>query len=86
MCSKPFASSSSPGDAIRALDKREYVVLLMDLNYTRDTTSGQEDFELLHKVQELDPMLPVVVMTAWGSVKLAVEAMRRGARDVLTKP
>ncbi len=77
---------SSPGDAIRALDKREYDVLLMDLNYTRDTTSGQEGLELLNKVQELDPMLPVVVMTAWGSVKLAVEAMRRGARDFLTKP
>ena len=58
----------------------------MDLNYTRDTTSGQEGLELLNKVQELDPMLPVVVMTAWGSVKLAVEAMRRGARDFLTKP
>lgn len=77
---------SSPGDAIRALDKREYDVLLMDLNYTRDTTSGQEGLELLNKVQELDPMLPVVVMTAWGSVKLAVEAMRHGARDFLTKP
>ena len=77
---------SSPGDAIRALDKREYDVLLMDLNYTRDTTSGQEGLELLNKVQELDPMLPIVVMTAWGSVKLAVEAMRRGARDFLTKP
>lgn len=77
---------SSPGDAILALDKREYDVLLMDLNYTRDTTSGQEGLELLNKVQELDPMLPVVVMTAWGSVKLAVEAMRHGARDFLTKP
>ena len=64
----------------------QYDVLLMDLNYTRDTTSGQEGLELLNKVQELDPMLPVVVMTAWGSVKLAVEAMRRGARDFLTKP
>ena len=58
----------------------------MDLNYTRDTTSGQEGMDLLNKVQELDPMLPVVVMTAWGSVKIAVEAMRRGARDFLTKP
>lgn len=77
---------SSPGDALRALDKREYDVLLMDLNYTRDTTSGQEGLDLLIKVQELDSMLPVVVMTAWGSVKLAVEAMRRGARDFLTKP
>lgn len=77
---------SSPEDAVRALEKREYDVLLMDLNYTRDTTSGQEGLDLLNKVQELDPMLPVVVMTAWGSVKIAVEAMRRGARDFLTKP
>jgi DNA-binding NtrC family response regulator len=77
---------SSPDDAIRALEKREYDALLMDLNYTRDTTSGQEGLELLSKVQELDAMLPVIVMTAWGTVNLAVEAMRRGARDFLTKP
>jgi DNA-binding NtrC family response regulator len=77
---------SSPQDAIRSLEKREYDALLMDLNYTRDTTSGQEGLELLTRVQEIDPMLPVVVMTAWGSVNLAVEAMRRGARDFLTKP
>jgi DNA-binding NtrC family response regulator len=77
---------SSPELVLRALEKREYDALLMDLNYTRDTTSGQEGLELLSKVQELDPMLPVIVMTAWGSVKLAVDAMRRGARDFLTKP
>jgi DNA-binding NtrC family response regulator len=77
---------SSPDLVVRALEKREYDALLMDLNYTRDTTSGQEGLELLSKVQELDPMLPVIVMTAWGSVKLAVDAMRRGARDFLTKP
>ncbi|WP_051670627.1 sigma-54-dependent transcriptional regulator [Bryobacter aggregatus] len=77
---------SSPDDVIRALEKREYDALLMDLNYTRDTTSGEEGLDLLNRVQENDPMLPVIVMTAWGSVKLAVEAMRRGARDFLTKP
>jgi DNA-binding NtrC family response regulator len=77
---------SSPQDAIRSLEKREYDAFLMDLNYTRDTTSGQEGLELLTRVQEIDPMLPVVVMTAWGSVNLAVEAMRGGARDFLTKP
>ena len=76
----------SPDDVIRALEKREYDALIMDLNYTRDTTSGQEGLDLLSKVQEIDPMLPVVVMTAWGTVNLAVEAMRRGARDFLTKP
>ena len=77
---------TSPEEVIRALEKREYDALLMDLNYTRDTTSGQEGLDLLSKVKELDPMLPLIVMTAWGSVKLAVEAMRRGARDFLTKP
>src|SRR5918911_4988481 len=60
--------------------------LLMDLNYTRDTTSGQEGLDLLPKLQALDPTLPVVVMTAWGSVESAVEAMRRGAWDYLEKP
>ncbi len=77
---------SSPADVIRALEKREYDVLLMDLNYTRDTTSGEEGLDLLNRVEEIDALLPVIVMTAWGSVKLAVEAMRRGARDFVTKP
>lgn len=76
----------SPEAVLRALEKREYDALLMDLNYSRDTTSGDEGMELLLKVQEADPLLPVIVMTAWGSVKLAVEAMRRGARDFVTKP
>ncbi len=76
----------SPDEVIRSLEKREYDTLIMDLNYTRDTTSGQEGLDLLSKVQEIDPILPVVVMTAWGTVNLAVEAMRRGACDFLTKP
>ena len=58
----------------------------MDLNYTRDTTSGQEGLDLLNRIQSLDSTLPVIVMTAWGSVELAVEAMRRGARDFIQKP
>jgi len=58
----------------------------MDLNYTRDTTSGQEGLDLLGQIQASDPALPVVVMTAWGSVELAVEAMRNGARDFVQKP
>ena len=58
----------------------------MDLNYTRDTTSGHEGLELLRQVLEIDSQLPVIVMTAWASVDLAVEAMRRGARDFITKP
>src|SRR3989449_9393916 len=58
----------------------------MDLNYARDTTSGAEGLDLLSRLQAIDPTLPVVVMTAWGSVDLAVEAMRRGARDFIQKP
>jgi FixJ family two-component response regulator len=58
----------------------------MDLNYTRDTTSGQEGLDLLSASVALDSTLPVIVMTAWGSVGLAVEAMRRGARDFIQKP
>jgi DNA-binding NtrC family response regulator len=77
---------TSPQAVLSALETREYDLLLMDLNYTRDTTSGQEGFELMTRVQQADPMLPVVVMTAWGSVDIAVEAMRRGARDFVQKP
>ena len=58
----------------------------MDLNYTRDTTSGQEGLDLLSKIQGIDNLVPVIVMTAWGTVELAVEAMRRGARDFIQKP
>jgi len=59
---------------------------LIDLNYARDTTSGSEGLDLLPRIQKIDPTLPVVVMTAWGSVDVAVEAMRRGARDFIQKP
>lgn len=77
---------SSPNAVIAALEIREFDCLLMDLNYTRDTTSGQEGLDLLGQLAAIDPALPVVVMTAWGSVDLAVEAMRRGARDFIQKP
>ena len=77
---------SSPAALMAALDAGDFDVLLMDLNYTRDTTSGREGLELLPRVQAVDPTLPVVVMTAWGSVDVAVEAMRRGARDFVQKP
>lgn len=77
---------SSPQEALRSLEKREYDLVLIDLNYTRDTTSGAEGLELLSKIQEIDGLIPVIVMTAWGSVQLAVDAMRRGARDFITKP
>jgi DNA-binding NtrC family response regulator len=77
---------TSPNAVLTALEQKEYDLLLMDLNYTRDTTSGQEGFELMTRVQQVDSMLPIVVMTAWGSVDVAVEAMRRGAKDFIQKP
>jgi DNA-binding NtrC family response regulator len=79
-------SATSPAGIISALEARDFDVVLMDLNYTRDTTSGQEGLDLLSRIQTIDSILPVIVMTAWGSVGLAVEAMRRGARDFIQKP
>ncbi len=78
--------ASSPAAIAAAIEARDFDVVLMDLNYTRDTTSGQEGLDLLARIQSIDSILPVVVMTAWGSVELAVEAMRRGARDFIQKP
>jgi sigma-B regulation protein RsbU (phosphoserine phosphatase) len=77
---------NSPKAVLERLHNREYDVLLMDLNYALDTTSGQEGLDLLASVIKLDRTLPVVVMTAWGSIKLAVEAMQRGAADFVEKP
>src|SRR5271156_6309836 len=77
---------ASPADALSAIQAREFDAVLMDLNYARDTPSGQEGLDLLSRIQMIDSTLPVVVMTAWGSVEVAVEAMRRGARDFLQKP
>ncbi|HEX8354596.1 MAG TPA: sigma-54 dependent transcriptional regulator, partial [Pyrinomonadaceae bacterium] len=77
---------ASPADAAEALTRQAFDVALIDLNYARDTTSGQEGLDLLARMRELDPTLPVVVMTAWGSVELAVEAMQRGASDFVQKP
>jgi DNA-binding NtrC family response regulator len=77
---------SSPAAVLKAIETRELDVALLDLNYARDTTSGSEGLDLLTKIHEKDPALPVIVMTAWGSVDLAVEAMRRGARDFVQKP
>ena len=69
-----------------ALQKKDFNLLMMDLNYTRDTTSGQEGLGVLPKIQEFDSTLPIVVMTAWATIDLAVEAMKRGARDFVPKP
>jgi DNA-binding NtrC family response regulator len=78
--------ATSPAGILSALESRDFDVALVDLNYTRDTTSGQEGLDLLPRILALDTLLPVVVMTAWGSVEVAVEAMRRGARDFIQKP
>jgi len=79
-------AAASPAEALSAIESREFDAVLMDLNYTRDTTSGQEGLDLLSRIQIVDSTLPVVVMTAWSSIEVAVEAMRRGARDFLQKP
>lgn len=79
-------TASSPAGVIHAVEVGDYDVALIDLNYTRDTTSGREGLDLLAVLQAHDAALPVVVMTAWGSVQGAVEAMRRGARDYIEKP
>ncbi len=77
---------TSLAGVFQALEKRDYALLLMDLNYTRDTTSGQEGLEVIPRIQAIDNTLPIVVMTAWATIDLAVEAMKRGARDFIPKP
>ncbi len=79
-------TATSPALALAALEKRDFDLALIDLNYARDTTSGREGLDLLERVRTLDPALPVLVMTAWGSVEGAVAAVRRGARDYVQKP
>jgi DNA-binding NtrC family response regulator len=79
-------TATSPAGVLSIAKEQDLDVVLMDLNYARDTTSGREGLELLQQIQALDGTLPVVVMTAWGSVESAVEAMRRGARDYVEKP
>jgi DNA-binding NtrC family response regulator len=77
---------NNPAAALEAIENREFDIMLMDLNYQRDTTSGQEGIDLLTRIQDIDNKLPIIAMTAWGSVELAVEAMRRGASDFIQKP
>jgi DNA-binding NtrC family response regulator len=79
-------TATSPAGILAALDSADFDAVLMDLNYARDTTSGREGLDLLAVIHGMDGTLPVVVMTAWGSVEGAVEAMRRGARDYVQKP
>lgn len=79
-------TASSPAAVVSAIESFDFDAVLMDLNYTRDTTSGREGFDLLERIQGIDAALPVIVITAWGSVEGAVEAIRRGARDYVEKP
>jgi DNA-binding NtrC family response regulator len=76
----------TPALLLESLRNDSFDGVLIDLNYTRDTTSGQEGMELVVRVKEIDPQLPVIVMTAWGNIDLAVDAMRRGASDFIQKP
>ncbi len=79
-------TAQSPAGAMAAAESGEYEAAIIDLNYARDTTSGQEGIELARKLHSLDPSLGIVAMTAWASIELAVEAMRQGARDFIQKP
>ncbi len=79
-------TAGSPAEILQAATSRDFDAVLMDLNYTRDTTSGREGLDLIARLRAVDETLPVVVMTAWASVDVAVEAMRRGARDFVEKP
>ncbi len=81
-----IVAAASPAGVLSSIEKHDFDAVLMDLNYTRDTTSGKEGMDLLSEIRALDSSLPVVVMTAWGSVEGAVEAMRLGARDYIEKP
>jgi DNA-binding NtrC family response regulator len=79
-------TAASPQAVLRALESQDFDAVLLDLNYARDTTSGREGLDLLERTRTIDPLMPVVVMTAYGSIEGAVEAMRRGARDYVEKP
>ncbi len=79
-------TAGSPAEALRELGGESFDAALVDMNYTRDTTSGAEGLELIRGALALDPELPVIALTAWGNIELAVEAMRAGARDFIPKP
>ena len=79
-------TAASPNAIVSSVSTSDFDTLLMDMNYTRDTTGGVEGLDLLGRIQRLDATLPVIVMTAWGSIEGAVEAVRRGARDYIEKP
>ncbi len=78
--------ASSPALVLEVLASEQVDGVLIDLNYTRDTTSGREGLDLVEAIHQHDSQLPIIVMTAWANIDLAVEAMRRGARDFIQKP
>ncbi len=77
---------STPGDAYTQIQNQSFQLALIDLNYREDTTSGKEGLELISSIREVDKELPIIVMTGWGTVNVAVEAMKRGAMDFIEKP
>ena len=79
-------TARSAADIIRKVENQEFDIALIDMNYTRDTTSGAEGLELVSKIKSIDPDLPILVMTAWATVDIAVEALKRGASDFIHKP
>ena len=79
-------TARSPGVVLESLKLREYDVLLLDLNYARDTTSGAEGMELVERIRAIDSQVPIIVMSAWGTIDLAVEMVRGGVRDFVQKP
>jgi DNA-binding NtrC family response regulator len=79
-------TARSPQVVIESLNIREYDTLVLDLNYARDTTSGEEGLEMIDKIKEIDRQLPIIILTAWATIELAVEAVRRGAHDFVQKP
>ncbi|MGH9454389.1 MAG: PP2C family protein-serine/threonine phosphatase [Terriglobia bacterium] len=79
-------TAGSPDDAVRAFERRYFDAVLVDLNYARDTTSGQEGLDLVMRMRRLNDRVPIVAMTGWGSISLAVESMRSGACDFILKP
>ena len=79
-------TAESPAAALEAMNQKRFGLVLFDMNYSRDTTSGAEGLALLESLLEVDDSVPMVAMTAWGSIELAVEALKRGAVDFLEKP
>jgi DNA-binding NtrC family response regulator len=79
-------TATTPPAVLSAVEERSFDAVVMDLNYTRDTTSGKEGLNLLQCIRAMDSTLPVIVMTAWGSIESAVESMRHGANDYIEKP